>query len=291
MIHIEKLLGAPSFRPICIEDYPKVEKIRALEGHSLSAHAFTSLFLWREELKLSICFAKNAFLVRFGFRGAGAFFFPCGDCEGKEELLLKIKGTPGLSFHYMRSEDREFLEHCMPGYFDFEKAREDSEYLYRRCDQIEVKGKKYKNLRAKIHKAEKKYEWKVIPLQKKYLEKASDVIQKWCIRGGDGDKAAAMSAVKYYTELGFIGVLLENEEGPQAVAMGTCITADTFDLHVTKTLLPNVDSYLKWELFQRLPESVQWINQEEDLGLPGLRVNKSESVPESLTMLWKGISI
>jgi hypothetical protein len=53
-----------------------------------------------------------------------------------------------------------------------------------------------------------------------------------------------MRAVEYFDALGLQGVLLENGKGPQAVAMGSCITPDTFDLHVTKTLLPGIDSYL-----------------------------------------------
>ena len=52
----------------------------------------------------------------------------------------------------------------------------------------------------------------------------------------------------------------------------------------------NIDSYLKWELYSHLPETVRVVNLEEDLNLPGLRTSKLESLPE-LIPLWKGVPI
>ena len=122
------------------------------------------------------------------------------------------------------------------------------------------------------------------------LPKACAIVNQWSeIRRDDGDRSVALDALEYYRDMDFYGILLEDQDGPQAIAFGSQITEDTFDLHVTKALLPSVDSYLKWELYQRLPETILWINQEEDLGLPGLRTNKTESGPEAIIPLWKGV--
>jgi hypothetical protein len=48
---------------------------------------------------------------------------------------------------------------------------------------------------------------------------------------------------------------------PLAFALGTAITEDTFDLHISKTLEDDIDCYLKWELFRRLPENIRYINR------------------------------
>lgn len=278
------------FYPLGIETRSEVERIRALEGHALSAHAFASLFLWQEEMNLSVCLRENALLVRCAARGDNAYFFPCGSEAGKLELLRDLGEPGGLSLHYLREQDQLFLSRYWPSRFVFEKMRGDAEYIYRRTDQLNLRGGIYKNLRAKIHKAQNRYDWKVIDLDQSCLERAADVILRW--RGPlSGDRTVAMRALEYFDALGLQGILLENGKGPQAVAIGSCITPDTFDLHVTKTLLPSIDSYLKWELYRRLPPAVQWINQEEDLNLPGLRTNKRESIPYSLTLLWKGIMV
>ena len=56
-------------RPVQLEDRSAVEAIRARAGHQISAHAFTSLFLWQKVMGLSICLREDAFFVRFEQRG------------------------------------------------------------------------------------------------------------------------------------------------------------------------------------------------------------------------------
>lgn len=292
MITKEKYPMSLVFRPLRLEDRATVEGIRALEGHSLSAHAFASLFLWQDAMKLSCSLRERAFLVRFEARGENAYFFPCGSAAEKLELLREVAKLPDLSLYYLREEDKDFLSFHLPGCFVFEEMRGDSEYLYLLRDQLNLSGGAYKNLRSKIHKARNRYDWEVLDLEPKCLERAAAVIRGWHGGGGsEGDRNVALRALEHFDCMGFQGILLENAEGPQAVALGSLITSDTFDLHVTKSLQPNIDSYLKWELFRRIPPFVKWINQEEDLNLPGLRTNKLESLPRAIAPLWKGTAI
>ena len=281
----------PPFRPLRMEDRARIERIRDSCGHSLSSHAFASLFLWQEVMGLRVCLTENAFLVRYQARGGNACFFPCGQAPEKLSLLGSALELEGLSLHYTREEDKAFLSRHMPGRFVFQEVRGDWEYLYRLRDQLELRGGAYKNLRCKIHKGRALCHWTVTELGGGAMERAARVIQEWRGHGGQGDRDGALRALEHYDALGFQGILLENAQGPQAVALGSRITRNVFDLHVTKTLLPNLDSYLKWELFNRLPPQVEWINQEEDLDLTGLRTNKLESLPCSLTPLWKGIPV
>lgn len=287
----ETVLNAPAFRPLCLEDRLPVERIRALAGHTLSAHAFASLFLWQEAMGLSLCLRENAFLVRFKARGEGACFFPCGAEGEKLGLLREISKWENLSLHYLREEDKGFLSSHFPGRFAFEEARGDWEYLYCLQDQLELKGGGYKNLRARVHKGRSLWDWRITELEGDALERGADVIRKWRGGGAQGDRDVALKALGHYNELGFQGILLENCEGAQGVALGSRITPDTFDLHVAKALLPDTDSYLKWELFNRLPPDIKWINREEDLDLAGLRTNKLESRPNAITPLWKGVAV
>ena len=281
----------PVFRLLCMEDRADIERIRLACGHALSAHAFASLFLWREAMGLSVCFEEDAFLVRFQAWGEGACFFPCGTEDGKLALLRAAAALERFSLHYIREEDKAFLERHMPGRFRFEEARGDWEYLYRLSDQLALSGGAYKNLRSKVHKGVSLCCWTVEELNGGALERAAFVVRNWRDGGPDADRAVALKALEHYGALGLYGILLENADGPQGVALGSLITPDVFDLHVTKALLPNIDSYLKWELFRRLPSRVKWINQEEDLDISGLRTNKLESLPYSITPLWKGTAV
>ena len=279
-------------RPVRLEDQPVINAIRGEAGHITSAHSFVSLFLWQERMDLSVCLEDHAFFVRFGQRGGNAWFYPCGSREAQLRFVQAGLDGSDFSLHYIRQEDLDFLQSQFPGRFRFEEARGDWEYVCSRKTQEELPGKPFRNLRAKVHKARKRFDWTVTPLGADCREAAEQVIRKWeAGRETTGDGEVIMTGMNFFQQLNLQGILLSDEEGPKAMAFGSVIAPGIFDLHATKTLVPRIDSYLKWELYRRLPPEVTWINQEEDLDIPGLRTNKEESVPDHMIPLWKGYPV
>lgn len=279
-------------RPVQLEDRSAVEAIRARAGHQISAHAFTSLFLWQKVMGLSICLREDAFFVRFEQRGENAWFYPCGSEEEQVRFLQWGLKTPDFSLHYMRQEDVEFVQEHFPGKFRFEEARGDSEYICDRQAQVEMPGGTYRNLRAKVRKARERHNWQIQRISTENLEAAKKVVHDWeKLREKTGDGDAALIGLEKFEELGLQGIMMGTEAGPQAIAYGAVIAPDVFDFHVEKTLMPSIVNYVKWELYQRLPDQIRWINLEEDLNLPGLKNNKLQAVPAAIVPLWKGVPV
>ena len=279
-------------RPVQLEDRSAVEAIRARAGHQISAHAFTSLFLWQNVMGLSICLREDAFFVRFEQRGENAWFYPCGSEEEQVRFLQWGLKTPDFSLHYIRQEDVEFVQEHFPGKFRFEEARGDSEYICDRQAQVEMPGGTYRNLRAKVRKARERHNWQIQRISTENLEAAKKVVHDWeKLREKTGDGDAALIGLEKFEELGLQGIMMGTEVGPQAIAYGAVIAPDVFDFHVEKTLMPSIVNYVKWELYQRLPDQIRWINLEEDLNLPGLKNNKLQAVPAAIVPLWKGVPV
>lgn len=274
-------------RPVRMPDRPAIEEIRARAGHTISAHAFASLFLWQGRMNLSVCLEDDALFVRFGQRGENAWFYPCGSEEAQLRFLQAGLDSPDFSVHYVRREDLDFIQTHFPGRFRFEEARGDSEYLCSRAEQESLPGGKYRKLRSKVNRGKHCCDWKVMAICRENLPACRMIVENW-EHEGISDREVALFSLEHFEELNMTGILLESEEGPQAIAYGSMIAEDVFDLHVAKTIMHNIDSYLKWSLYSRLPEEVRWINLEEDLNIPGLRTSKLESVPE-LIPLWKGV--
>ncbi|WP_297232750.1 phosphatidylglycerol lysyltransferase domain-containing protein [uncultured Flavonifractor sp.] len=276
-------------RPIQLEDRPIIDEIRAKTGHTLSAHAFTSLYLWQNALKLSVCLEGDAFFIRFLLRGENAWFYPCGSEEAQIRFLQMGLECQDFSLHYVRQEDMDFIQRHFPGRFRFEEARGDCEYICGRREQVEMPGGKFRKLRSKVNRGKNCCQWNTLKICRENLAACRSIIENW-EHSGVSDREVALFSLECFEELDMMGIILESEDGPQAVAYGSYIAEDTFDLHVAKTIMNNIDSYLKWKLYSLLPETVQWINLEEDLNIPGLRTSKLESVPE-LILLWKGYPV
>ena len=273
-------------RPVQLEDRPAIEAIRAGVGHTISAHAFISLFLWQKVMRLSLCLREDAFFVRFRQRGENAWFYPCGSAAAQVRFLQAGLETPGFSLHYVRQEDMEFVQEHFPGRFRFEEARGDSEYICNRQEQVEMPGGTFRKLRSKVNRGKNLCPWRVVEIEEGNLAQCREVVENWQ-HSGIADQSVAMLSLDAFSALNMFGIILESEDGPMATAYGSYIADDVFDLHVAKTVIHNVDNYLKWELYRRLPETVTWINLEEDLNIPGLRTSKLESLAD-LIPLWKG---
>ena len=62
-VESKKGFGSMDTCPVELKHKQSVDAIRQKYGHNLSSHAFPSLYLWRDEMQLSLCLRENFFLV------------------------------------------------------------------------------------------------------------------------------------------------------------------------------------------------------------------------------------
>ncbi len=256
-----------------------VEEIRARAGHVTSSHAFSSLFLWRRSQGLTIAFRGSAFLVK---KENGELFFPCGEREAAASLFREARELfPQAPFRYVRKEELDFAL-SLADDLTAVPAPEDREYLYDRDQQIAMPGKRFTYQRAKCNKARRLGVTESRPLTADLLKKAEEMAREWASRRKDpGDLAETLEALFYFDALGLSGNMLFCDGAPVGFQLGSYLTPDTFDIHIAKTLVDDVDTLMKWELYRTLPESVVTINREEDLGIPGLALHKADAKPSA----------
>lgn len=279
-----------TFEQIDMEQKTHIEQIRRKAGHIPASHAFTSLFLWREQMKLSICIQNDCFCVKRDDKEPNAFFFPCGEPEQKLAMLHELMEKEQLVLYYLRVEDVIFLKQQFGDRFVLKEARDDWEYLYDRAAQVELQLGEYRNLRRKIRQIEKQQTWVVEALTAENLQDAEQVAVKWKnIHTGYADTHAVRNALDYFDSLQMTGIVLYDDGHlPVGFLAGSMISTDTYDLHITKTIQPSLDAFIHWCMYKRLPKTVRWINYEEDLGIAGLRNHKEQLHPAGYQQFWKG---
>lgn len=281
-----------SFEPISLSQMKKVEAIRRSSGNTLYVYTFVSLFAWQEYEQYEICICDDAFIVKDGLMDENAFLFPCGSDEGKKRLIDAVLCYDNPVFSSLTDKDKLFLEKEYPERFFFEECRDEFSYLYDKQEQIALRGKEYKSLRHQISigRAAAK-EWSTVPLTNKNIQRALSLNQLWLKNRETDDLAdtvAAETALKHFDELEMWGLIFKGDGKDIAYVAGSFITPEIFDNCFCKVLDSRCDCYIKWALYNALPEQVKTVDSEDDLGLEGLRRHKLLRKPKELTRIWKG---
>lgn len=291
--------GCSYIGDIRLEQKRQVEQIRYMFSHELSSHAFASLFLWKKHLGLTLYLADQFFVVKCNIRGENTWFFPCGNDDMKKMFISRHIKEDDFSLCYLEDRDKAFLERYYPGCFFVSEEESSSEYLYDREAYETIRGRKFSNMRKQINRLQKEHKieikalcdeniniaWKILhagfsesDTAEIFMPKAADVIEE---------------ALQYRKELELFGILVFVDDTAQSMVMGFPLTEDTLDgcIEYSNTSLHGL-SYLSkraWFLFSG--EQYRYMNAEEDLGLPGLRMAKRHMAPIRQNRIWQAAKI
>ncbi len=263
-----------------------IQAIRTACGHESASHSFASLFLWQEDMDLSVCLREKAYAVRCGHWGDDFWYFPCGEDEAKLELTEEIlESAPHVHFIYLRREDVDFLNEHFPDRFLTEAAEDASEYLYDRRNYTTMPGSKYEHIRWCVNHLKNHCSLRVEELNSDDLDIARDMLARWepCSETEyfSSDHSTAKIMLDNIETLGMTGVIVYVNGKAEALAAGFPLSERVYDSAFSKALERErgVQFYVRRALIERLPEQYRIINGEEDLGIPGLRRSKLQENP------------
>lgn len=269
----------------------RIERLRDVCGHTLSSHAFNSLFLWQKHMELTLYLTADLFSVRYGKRGNNTWFFPCGEREAARIFIERHMEDTDFALCYLRPEDAKWLAACFPGKWNLYRTPDDDEYLYEAEKHLRLDGRAYQRLRPQIHKVERENEPRSEWICHHNEQDALHVIREWHRRHEAGNGAFTgdeidEAAISMWRRLGIQARILYLREKPAAVMAGFYLNDNIFDIAVDKTAIPirGVSYYARRDLIASV--SCELINHEEDLGLPGLRKMKEGMRPLRKNEMW-----
>jgi hypothetical protein len=286
-----------TFAPIELSDADEIECIRSTYKHITACHAFPSLYLWREALGLSIAMEKNFFVVRCSFMGENCYYFPCGDRELTDHFIRSHMAEEDFRLCNIREIDAAYLQENFPGRFELTYDRDSCEYIYDREEQGRLPGGRFAKRRTKLHKFLREHSAQCVPLTEDNALLARRITLEWAIRQKSlpvvNDVHIALEALSMIRTLRLSGVLVFTDGEPAAYAMGCLLTPAIYDLCFMKQLpaYHGLSAYVMQELCRGLPGGVTTVNLEDDLGIEGIRIHKSEMCPVRLDGMWEGKTI
>lgn len=285
------------FKPITLQDKSLITSYTSAYAPRDCDFSFFNLCAWHFSNESSFAEISGSLVIRFRMKDNRLIYLmPIG--PGKlTEILPQLEKEAASEGQPLRLQGnypamQTALEIHYPALFQYTVHREYADYLYRRSDLTELKGKNYQPKRNHINKFLKEYKYTYTPLTPELLPLCLEFESKWCMdhdyAGQESlreERRALTFGIHHYEMLGLTGGAIWVDGEMAAFTFGSPINDETFDINAEKANIQIDGAYsmINKEFAAHLPEQYLYINREEDLGIPGLRQAKLSYHPISLT--------
>ena len=255
---------------------------------------FNTLFLWQDAYQTSWAEQDGILFVRAG-TGKDTFFMPP---FAKEEenfvhglaLIHEEYDKLGLPFRLKSASSwvTEQIERLVPGKYDFIEDRDNEEYIYRTEDMIRLPGKKLRMKKNHLNGFLRQYaDYQYETITKENLEDAKAGIHDWFLRHGDieEEEQAIKRCFDHWDALGVKGAVIRIYGKVEAFTNGDSINEKMAHIIFEKANpeIRGLYQAINRDFLMHEFAETEFVNREEDLGLPGLREAKMGYHPDHLT--------
>lgn len=289
-----------TFTPVGLDDIDRIYPYTSAYGEGSCQHSPVSMFSLAEKYEDSVC-VQDGFLYTLRRRL----------CDERYRVYLAPLGSGNQAAAYRRVLDdaashgkrakfmsitqtaANALEEAFPGRFDIAEDRDLAEYKYRTEKMSAFLGGPLRKRRAEVHTFWNQYGRRAT-VTRIGLEDFADCLayeRKWLeenLETHDADtlrRDARMidSQIAHFDALRLSGVILRIDGVVCGFCYGTRL-GDTYDVIVEKAerAIPHSYKVLRQESTRQCAAGCEWVNMEEDLGLPGLRALKKAYKPDCL---------
>ncbi|MBS4165327.1 Uncharacterized protein NEOC65_000382 [Neochlamydia sp. AcF65] len=186
-----------------------------------------------------------------------------------------------------------WAEECQKMNMTLSFCRADTDYLFRKSKLQTLQGRELSSRRNLLNQLEKKYFLESKEIKEENMKEAFELLEKWQSQRKDSkettDYYSCLEALTLISKLHLFGRIAYADGQAFGFTLGELLTPKTALLHFTKALTSTKGAtpYLYRDFASNLPESVQWINLEQDLGITALRQAKIAYNPDLLLTKWK----
>ena len=284
----------PEFKPLGLEDRDILQRLLWDYQPETSELTFTNLFIWREFYHFSWCLERDWLLI-VSDSPDGAWALPPIGPPPRAAVCRKLLQWPGINWTAVpsiaRADARLAAELAQAAGFLIEPQRDHFDYVYRSQDLIQLSGANYQAKRNHIHQFQRSHSISYESLQDKHLAACLELAAEWCTLkscaedlGLQGEWDAVRAGLDNFQELNLVGGVLLVADRVAAFTVGELLNQETAVVHLEKAnpAIPGIYAVINQEFCRHSWSKVPWINREQDLGVPGLRMAKMEYHPQRL---------
>lgn len=174
-----------------------------------------------------------------------------------------------------------------------QSIRSEADYVFTTNKLQTFAGRALSSRRNLLAQLLKHHEMDAKPLTNSEIPQAMKVLDAWQVNTGhsksETDYDPARDALEYMERLELFGRIVYADGVPVGYTLGELLTPTTALLHFAKSLheYKGITPFLYQDFAKHLPDTVQWINLEQDLGQISLRKAKEAYDPDLLLTKWR----
>ncbi len=279
--------------PITIQDRPAFAAATATLSRASCECNFATVFVWKDVYQSGYARIQDRIIV-IG-RTVGCLLFPYGAWFAPPELesvrqALSAAADLRLSWGDVPQEYIDAHGDQMKPLYRIACLEAEADYLYKTADLAAVGGHCHQNTRRLLRHFENAYpEARLLPMTAAdaptILALAEHLLQEQQVAGTVSEASAMASAFANFEALGLEGLRLADGTGRTlAFSMWSFTTPEVVDVHFEKAVrsVDGAAQTMRIGVARALVGRAQWINLEQDVGVPGLRRSKRSYCPDHL---------
>jgi len=256
----------------------------------ISEHTFTNLFIWQPSRPVLYAELDNSliFLVKAVRKKGGYILFgpPVGPAEIPDVFSAFRKKLIGA----VRIPDKNKAE-LTAADLALTPDRDNADYVYRVKDLAELAGRRYAKKRNHIKRCLKSHTCEYLPITPELIAECEAMQESWCHHRDCGrnpglcnEANAIAEAFAHFDEFGLIGGAIRIDGKIQAYAMAEKLHPGTAVWHFEKAMgdIPGLGQLINQWFSKYSLSGFQYVNREQDLGIPGIRQAKESYYPHHL---------
>ena len=282
------------FKPIEIQHKEIFNRFFLQDPPKTSELTFTNLFIWRHHYNPLWLQWEDCLLIILKPDGSLPFCLPpIGPGNKRKALDILCEQVKQLTPEVkVCRANEEFVEQYVDhdhyaSFFD----RDNSDYVYRAQDLIQLSGRKYHKKKNLLNRFIKNYNFEYRHLDIELVECLLDMQEEWCQMKECAGKPdllaedyAIHQALTYFEELDYQGGAIQINSRIEAFSLGEPLNTDTAVIHFEKANpeIPGLYSAINQLFCSNKWSDIEYINREQDLGVKGLRRAKESYNPYHL---------
>ncbi|MBQ9338467.1 MAG: DUF2156 domain-containing protein [Lentisphaeria bacterium] len=260
-------------------------------GFPSCEYAYANLQMWAEAFQTRCGIFRGQ--LYFHMSNIDELLFPCGEAPSAEDLHIVSKGMrqagfSGVIAHAPLESTR------LPGLENFFRIEPmddgNDEYIYKTETLAGLHGSKLSKKRNLISQFKRLYPgYEIREITPDSCSLVRELNGEWFRHHADtqsieNEQKAIAAALSRYDELGLHGIILLAEGRIQALAIFSPINRNSWTVHFEKACpeCKGAAQVINQETALRLVGRCEYINREQDLGIPGLRQAKQSYMPDRM---------